>query len=238
MDGATAAALAAEPAARLAARAPKPDWARYAEAALDTAAAAPVETVVPGEGPDAFAPVVRPLVATATARLTELLPAFEDAEPDVWREAFARRLTRQLVRQAARTLVRELDTARRAGRLAGAGARERFDAFAAAAGTRQGLCALFAAYPVLARMLAQTALDATAATAELAARFAATGRTWPPDSSTDATPARSPGWTSAAGTPTRATGPSPSCGSPGATGWSTSPGRSTSTRSSTTWWTG
>ncbi|MFE9921923.1 type 2 lanthipeptide synthetase LanM [Streptomyces sp. NPDC005774] len=173
VDGATAAALAAEPAARLAARAPKPDWARYAEAALDTAATAPVETVAPGEGPDAFAPVVRPLVATATARLAELLPAFADTEPAVWREAFARRLTHQLVRQAARTLVHELDTARRAGRLAGAGARERFDAFAAAAGTRQGLCALFAAYPVLARMLAQTSLDATAATAELAARFAA-----------------------------------------------------------------
>lgn len=172
VDRATAAALAAEPAGRLAARAAKPDWARYAEAALAGASREPAEPVTrEGEGPDVFAPVVRPLVAAATARLAESLPA--DAEPAVWREAFARRLTHQMVRQAARTLVHELDTARRAGRLAGAGPRERFDAFVAATGTRQGLGALFAARPVLARMLAQTALDATAATAELAARFAA-----------------------------------------------------------------
>ncbi|MGX1314560.1 type 2 lantibiotic biosynthesis protein LanM [Streptomyces calvus] len=172
VDRATAAALAAEPAGRLAARAAKPDWARYAEAALAGASREPAEPVTAGgEGPDVFAPVVRPLVVAATARLAESLPA--DAEPAVWREAFARRLTHQMVRQAARTLVHELDTARRAGRLAGAGSRERFDAFVAAAGTRQGLGALFAARPVLARMLAQTALDATAATAELAARFAA-----------------------------------------------------------------
>ncbi|GGP81015.1 hypothetical protein GCM10010247_62950 [Streptomyces calvus] len=172
VDRATAAALAAEPVGRLAARAAKPDWARYAEAALAGASPEPAEPVTAGgEGPDVFAPVVRPLVAAATARLAESLPA--DAEPAVWRDAFARRLTHQMVRQAARTLVHELDTARRAGRLAGAGSRERFDAFVAAAGTRQGLGALFAARPVLARMLAQTALDATAATAELAARFAA-----------------------------------------------------------------
>ncbi|TQL18262.1 type 2 lantibiotic biosynthesis protein LanM [Streptomyces sp. SLBN-134] len=169
---ATASALAAEPAERLAARVARPGWARYAEAVLAGASPEPAQPAGrEGEGPDAFAPVVRPLVTDATARLTELLPS--DAEPDVWREAFARRLTHQLVRQAARTLVHELDTARRAGRLSGAGPRERFDAFVAAAGTRQGLGALFAARPVLARMLAQTTLDATAATAELAARFAA-----------------------------------------------------------------
>ncbi|MBQ0826666.1 type 2 lanthipeptide synthetase LanM family protein [Streptomyces tagetis] len=169
VEEATAAALAAEPAERLAARAAKPDWARYTEAVL--AGAFPEPAGRGGEGPDAFAPVVRPLVAAATARLAGLLPA--GAEQDVWREAFARRLTRQLVRQAARTLVHELDSARRGGRLAGAGPRERFDAFVAATGTRQGLGALFASRPVLARMLAQTSLDATAATAELAARFAA-----------------------------------------------------------------
>lgn len=172
VDRATAEALAAEPAGRLAARAAKPDWARYAEAVLAGAPGEPAEPVTRGgEGPDVFAPVVRPLVAAATARLAGLLPA--DAEAAVWREAFARRLTHQLVRQAARTLVHELDTARRGGRLAGAGPRERFDAFVAATGTRQGLGALFASRPVLARMLARTALDATAATAELAARFAA-----------------------------------------------------------------
>ncbi len=171
--GATAAALAAESAERLAGRAAKPDWAWYAEAALADAAEEPAGPARGGEGPDAFAPVVRPIVAFATARLAELLPAAAEGEPAVWRDAFARRLTHQLVRQAARTLVHELDTARRAGRLAGAGAHERFDAFVAATGTRRGLGALFAAYPVLARMLARTALDATAATAELAARFTA-----------------------------------------------------------------
>ncbi len=169
VDRATAAALAAEPAERLAARAAKPGWARYAETVLDGAVGQPAGRG--GEGADAFAPVVRPLVDAATARLADLLPA--GAEQDVWRAAFARRLTHQLVRLAARTLVHELDTARRGGRLAGAGPRARFDAFVAATGTRRGLGALFASRPVLARMLAQTSLDATEAAAELAARFAA-----------------------------------------------------------------
>ncbi|MFD1659204.1 type 2 lanthipeptide synthetase LanM family protein [Streptomyces caeni] len=170
---ATAAALATEPAARLAARAAKPDWARFVEAVLESPAGESAGPGAGGEGPDAFAPVVRPLVAAATARLTALLPPVAAAERAVWREAFERRLTHQLVRQAARTLVHELDRARRAGRLAGDGPRERFASFVAATGTRRGLRTLFAAYPVLARMLGQTSLDTTAATAELAARFQA-----------------------------------------------------------------
>ncbi|MEU1037899.1 type 2 lanthipeptide synthetase LanM family protein [Streptomyces sp. NPDC005907] len=171
VDGATAAALAAEPAERLAARTVKPRWAAYVEAVLDADAEDTVEPVVPGEGPDAFAPVVRPVVAAASARLAELLPGVPAAERAVWQGAFERRLTHHLVRQAARTLVHELDLARRARRLAGAGPRERFASFVAAAGTRRGLGSLFAAYPVLARMLGQSALDATDATAELVARF-------------------------------------------------------------------
>ncbi|MGZ0238063.1 type 2 lanthipeptide synthetase LanM family protein, partial [Streptomyces sp. CPS1] len=93
------------------------------------------------------------------------------AERAVWRAEFGRWLTRQLAGAAARTLVRELDAARRAGRLEGAGPRERFAAFVAHTGTRRGLRELCAAYPVLARMLGQTALDALDATAELVARF-------------------------------------------------------------------
>ncbi|MGW7268251.1 type 2 lanthipeptide synthetase LanM family protein [Streptomyces sp. NPDC054842] len=177
VDGATAAALAAEPAERLAARAVKPRWAAYAEAVLDAHAdeladfTDPAEAPEAGEGPDAFAPVVRPVVAAASARFAELRPAGPAAERAVWRGAFERRLTHQLVRQAARTLVHELGAARRAGHLTGAGPRERFASFVAATGTRRGLGELFAAYPVLARMLAQTALDATEAMTELVTRF-------------------------------------------------------------------
>ncbi|MGW0927720.1 type 2 lanthipeptide synthetase LanM family protein [Streptomyces sp. NPDC002644] len=175
VDDATAAALAAEPAGRLAERAVEPDWVSYAEEVL---AAAPeglpeveAEVQADGEGPDAFAPAVRPLVAVASARLADRMAGVPDAEATVWRDAFTRRLTHQLVRLAARTLAQELHRARRSGRLAGAGPRERFAFFAATAGTRRGLSNLFTAYPVLARMLSRTALDATEAAAELVARF-------------------------------------------------------------------
>ncbi|MFE7853369.1 type 2 lanthipeptide synthetase LanM family protein [Streptomyces sp. NPDC057403] len=171
VDGAAAAALAAEPAEHLARRTAKPDWASFAEEVLAAAPDGLAEVEGGGEGPDAFAPVVGPLVATATARLAESMGDVPDAEAVVWRDGFTRRLTRQLVRQAARTLVKELHAARRAGRLAGAGPRERFVSFTAAAGTRRGLADLFAAYPVLARMLTRTALDATRAAAELVTRF-------------------------------------------------------------------
>ncbi|MFJ3669668.1 type 2 lanthipeptide synthetase LanM [Streptomyces sp. NPDC090106] len=169
----TVAALAAEPAERLASRVAEPDWAEYGEAVLDTAPDALPEVEVAGEGPDAFAAVVRPVVATAAARLADLLTEVPAAEQAVWLDGFTQRLTRQLVRQAARTLVHELQAARRSGRLAGAGPRERFASFAAATGSRAGLTELFAAYPVLARMLARTALDATTAAAELVTRFQA-----------------------------------------------------------------
>ncbi|WP_233273212.1 type 2 lanthipeptide synthetase LanM family protein [Streptomyces broussonetiae] len=173
VDGATAAALAAEPAERLAARAAKPGWAEYAEAALTAAPEILEETSADGTGPDVFAAVVRPLVAPAADWLAGLISGVPEVERPVWQGAFERRLTHQLVRLAARTLVHELDVARRAGRLAGSDPRERFVSFVAATGARQGLAALFAAYPVLARMLGQTALDAAAAAGELVERFEA-----------------------------------------------------------------
>ncbi|MET7685694.1 type 2 lanthipeptide synthetase LanM family protein [Streptomyces sp. NPDC005423] len=173
VDGATAAALAAEPAERLAARTAKPRWAEYVEAVLEADATDPAEPAEQTAGPDVFAPVVRRVVATASARLAELLPAVPVTELAVWQAAFEARLTHQLVQQAARTLVHELDLARRAQRLTGAGPRERFASFIAATGTRRGLGGLFTTYPVLARMLGQTALDATDATAELVTRFQA-----------------------------------------------------------------
>ncbi|MFH8336859.1 type 2 lanthipeptide synthetase LanM family protein [Streptomyces sp. AM6-12] len=173
VDGATAAALAAEPAERLAARATKPRWARYAETALAAAPEHPGEPATDGTGAEVFAHVVRPLVTPAAERLAELLPGVSGSERDVWHGEFGAWLTSQLVRLAARTLVGELAGARRAGRLAGATPRERFASFVAATGTRRGLGELFGAYPVLARMLGQTALDALDAAAELAARFQA-----------------------------------------------------------------
>ncbi|MGQ5639975.1 MULTISPECIES: type 2 lanthipeptide synthetase LanM family protein [unclassified Streptomyces] len=173
VDGATAAALAAEPADLLAARAAKPRWAGYAELAVATAPESLEELTTDGTGPEVFATVVRPFLTPAADRLDRLMTGVPVAEQAVWRGAFERRLTDQLVRQAARTLVHELSLARRARRLAGADPRERFASFVAAIGTRRGLAGLVAAYPVLARMLAQTALDAVEAAAELAARFQA-----------------------------------------------------------------
>lgn len=173
VDGATAAALAAEPAERLAARAAEPRWARYVEAALDAAPEHQGEPATDGTGAEVFAHVVRPLVAPAAERLADLLAGPATTERNVWQSEFNAWLTSQLVRLAARTLVRELAGARRAGRLAGATSRERFASFVADAGTRRGLGELFAAYPVLARMLGQTALDALDAAAELTARFRA-----------------------------------------------------------------
>ncbi|SFY52155.1 hypothetical protein STEPF1_05425 [Streptomyces sp. F-1] len=169
VDGATAAALAAEPAGRLAARAAKPGWATYVEAAVEAAPERPGEPDTDGAGPEVFAHVVRPLVAPVAGQLA----GSPGPELALWRAEFGRWLTRQLAGAAARTLVRELDAARRAGRLEGAGPRERFASFVARTGTRRGLGELCAAYPVLARMLGQTALDALAATAELMARFRA-----------------------------------------------------------------
>ena len=174
VDGATAAALAAESAEQLAARAAKPGWADYAEAALAAAPEILDELTADGTGPDVFATVVRPLVTPAADRLACRTADVPAAEQAVWRGgAFERRLTEQLVRQAARTLVHELSLARRAGRLAGAGPCERFASFVAATGSRPGLSALFASYPVLARMLAQTALDAADTAVELVTRFQA-----------------------------------------------------------------
>ncbi|MET9010323.1 type 2 lanthipeptide synthetase LanM family protein [Streptomyces olivaceoviridis] len=173
VDGATAAALAAETAECLALRAAKPHWAGYAEAAL---AAAPESVDVPtadGTGPGVFAAVVRPLVTPAADLLARRTADVSAAEQVVWREAFERRLTEQLTRQAARTLVHELSQARRARRLAGADPRARFASFVTATGSRRGLSELFASYPVLARMLAQTALDAADAAVELVTRFQA-----------------------------------------------------------------
>ncbi|MFD7136490.1 type 2 lanthipeptide synthetase LanM family protein [Streptomyces sp. NPDC059894] len=176
LDERTLHALADEPADRLAERTGTPHWAAYVERALRSARENPAGPAPASDeltGPAVFAPVVRPLVVPASKALERLLGPLPAVERQVVRAAFDQWLESALARQAARTLVRELDAARRAGHLAGAGPRERFASFVAATGGSAGLRGLFTAYPVLARMLGQTALDATEAVGELGLRLAA-----------------------------------------------------------------
>ncbi|WP_123528552.1 type 2 lanthipeptide synthetase LanM family protein [Streptomyces sp. 840.1] len=165
-------ALAGEAPERLADRAGTPRWAGYVEEALGRAHVA--GRPAPGgdaTGPEVFAQVVAPLMAPASDALDERLAPLPLAERAVLRASFERSLLSRMTRQAARTLVRELDGARRAGRLAGATPRDRFVSFLAANSGADGLRTLFTAYPVLARMLARTALDAADAVAELGLRL-------------------------------------------------------------------
>ncbi|CAL9316226.1 hypothetical protein SUDANB25_05517 [Streptomyces sp. SudanB25_2051] len=163
--------LAAEPAGRLAARATRPEWARFVEDALTGAASEPVREDGAAEGPAVFLPVVRPFIAaawTSVAAQARTAPADTAAA----RTAFEALLGERLTRQAARTLVTELHHARTGGLLAGATPRERFTAFVEGLCAPDALAALLARYPVLARMLGETCLNTAAATAELMARYA------------------------------------------------------------------
>ncbi|HEY3872703.1 MAG TPA: type 2 lanthipeptide synthetase LanM, partial [Actinocrinis sp.] len=172
-----ASALGDELPERLGARAPKPGWAHYIEMAV---AAAPEEALEKSEtregtGRDAegaavFLPALRPLIAPAWAGVAARLP-LPESEHDAVRSAFETRLGGRLTRLSARTLVKELNRERVAGRLNGATAQERFAAFTASLGTRQGLALLFTRYPVLGRMLGQTAVYAVEAMVELADRL-------------------------------------------------------------------
>lgn len=115
-------------------------------------------------GAGAFAAPLRPLAELAWDRI---------GGPEELREGFVERLCRRLAEIAARVLVYELHQARRAGRLPGETPQQRFAAFLAQVGTPAGLAALFAGYPVLARLLAQTAQRGAQAYAELLARLEA-----------------------------------------------------------------
>jgi type 2 lantibiotic biosynthesis protein LanM len=122
------------------------------------------------QGAAVFLPVLRPLIALAWAGAAGRLALPEDDHAPL-RRAFEKRLGEQLIQQSVRVLVTELSRERTAGRLSGATPRDRFAAFTAHCATRQGLSGLFARYPVLARMLGQTAVDAADAVVELAARL-------------------------------------------------------------------
>ncbi|WP_053721737.1 type 2 lanthipeptide synthetase LanM family protein [Saccharothrix sp. NRRL B-16348] len=145
----------------------RPSWAAFVERATTTAARADFT----GDNPDAldegeaeadnpaeaFAFALRPLVRAAVALDPRL-----DAD-------FARALGKRLARIAARTLVLELNLDRVGGRLVGDTPRERFADFV----RHVDLPALFARYPVLARLLGQACLHAVEAHGELLDRFAA-----------------------------------------------------------------
>lgn len=173
-----ASALGEELPERIGARAPKPEWARFIEDAVAAApgdrdtmlSAVPVQDGRKAAGAGVFLPVLRPLIALAWAGAARQI-ALPDAELGPLRRAFDKRLGEQLIQQSARVLVTELNRERTAGRLHGLTPQDRFATFTARCGTRQGLTALFAGYPVLARMLGQTALDAVESVVELAARL-------------------------------------------------------------------
>ncbi|MFE7105690.1 type 2 lanthipeptide synthetase LanM family protein [Streptomyces sp. NPDC057600] len=153
-----------------------PDWAVFVRDAID---AAPERAAV-GDREDlpglrGFARVLAPFTACAALRMRDALPPLLSrcVDLDAVQDDFERHLSRRLARLAARTLVLELHTARRDGRLAGDGPEDRFTDFLRLTGARSGLAALCTTYPVLARILARTALDAAAALAEMLVRFAA-----------------------------------------------------------------
>ncbi|MFE2934607.1 type 2 lanthipeptide synthetase LanM family protein [Streptomyces sp. NPDC059278] len=153
-----------------------PDWAVFVQEAI---AAAPERAAI-GDREDlpglrGFERVLAPFTGCAARRMRGGLPRrlSECVDLDAVQDDFERHLSRRLARLAARTLVLELHTARRGGRLAGDGPEDRFTDFLRLTGARSGLAALCTTYPVLARILARTALDAAAALAEMLVRFAA-----------------------------------------------------------------
>ncbi|MFI5527218.1 type 2 lanthipeptide synthetase LanM family protein [Kitasatospora sp. NPDC051853] len=172
-----AGALAAEPADRLGGRVAKPDWAVFVERAV---AAADSWEVVPvaGEGAEVFAPVLRPLVEAAVDALLRLSREAGAGPEDlsVLVPRFRDWLGRRISGLAARTLAVELAAARSAGLLGGSGPADRFADFLRRSGGRAGLGRLFAAHPVLARLLGRTCLRTALASSELVARLAADRR--------------------------------------------------------------
>ncbi|MFI9290984.1 type 2 lanthipeptide synthetase LanM family protein [Streptomyces gardneri] len=191
VDVPAVAALAAEPSARLAARTERPAWAEFVERAVASAPLwpgsgtedAPAATTPGSAAPRdtwrrAFAGALAPLTRAAGRTLAEQLRALPGLLPgqidqDSVRAGFERQLGRRLVAPAARTLVLELNRARVEGRIEGATPERRFAGFAEELGTRYPLSGLFTRYPVLARLLGTECVHATAATAELLARFVA-----------------------------------------------------------------
>ena len=163
-----------ERAAEPAANATRPAWATFVEHAVRAVPPPPPD--IPAGWREAFAIPLRPLVVNAGRRLADLARPHlvaGDADLRAVVEGFTARLGDQLVGITARTLVLELNEHRTAGRLSGEDGRERFAHFVRELAGPGGLAGLFAAYPVLARLLGNAALTAADADAELLTRFAA-----------------------------------------------------------------
>ncbi|WP_460403102.1 type 2 lanthipeptide synthetase LanM, partial [Actinophytocola sediminis] len=165
--------LLTEHPAALAARTPTPAWATFVRRALTGAPVAAEDT---GAWQEQFAAALGLFTTSAVAEVVKrITPAAEAGrfEPATLAEDFGRWLGLRLTRLAARTLVLELNVARVRGDLTRATAGERFAEFAQNLATADGLAALLAEYPVLARLLGQACEHLVAAYAELVDRFAA-----------------------------------------------------------------
>ncbi|MDQ0796291.1 type 2 lantibiotic biosynthesis protein LanM [Streptomyces sp. B1I3] len=156
----------------------EPGWAGFVREAV---ADAPQEPRVADRAyPDltGFEVIVAPFAARAAGRLADAVPG--DAArpgtpvcPATVLDGFRQDVARHLALLAARTLVSELHGARTGGRLSGEGPRARFRDFLRLTASRAGLTSLVTAYPVLARVLAQAAMNAADAFAEMLGRLAA-----------------------------------------------------------------
>ncbi len=157
--------LLGEPAEALARRAGKqagtpPGWWHTAWEALTGAGEVSREAGEPADWPHDFAIIVAPFARHALRELAGRLradPVREEIESQPLLAEFLFSLNGQLVALAARTLVLELNVLRVQGRLPGETPGERFGAFVAHFTGRAGREALFAEYPVLARLLVQRA---------------------------------------------------------------------------------
>ncbi|HEX6358837.1 type 2 lanthipeptide synthetase LanM family protein [Actinophytocola sp.] len=156
--------LLAEPRWALAARVPRPDWAKTVERAVHAATPQQANTT---DWRAAFAVPLRPFVTNAVTDLTTRAAAVRHIDLPAITAGFADRLSRLLVGIATRTLVHELNTRLAAGSTTGAAD------FATQLTEPTALAELCATYPVLARLLGQASTFRADAAAELLSRFAA-----------------------------------------------------------------
>ncbi|MFF5895867.1 type 2 lanthipeptide synthetase LanM family protein [Streptomyces argenteolus] len=159
----------------------EPDWARFVrEAVVRAPRSARIEDRE-HPGLTGFFPVVAPFAVLAAERMAGAVPEDGGAPsgpascPTGVLDGFRRDVERRLALLAARTLVSELHDARIGGRLTGLGPRERFRDFLRLTASRAGLASLVTTYPVLARVLAQAAMNAADAFAEMLGRLAVDG---------------------------------------------------------------
>ncbi|GGL13244.1 lanthionine synthetase [Sphaerisporangium melleum] len=166
-------ALLEEDSAALARRVTRPAWARWTTeaiaAAIDPAA---VRTATPAD--EGFGAIVAPFAEEALRRLATALNACGPAvQADGLLADWGVELRQRLVSLASRTLVLELNVMRVSRRLAGETPEERFADFVRHFQRPEALAALCEEYPVLARLLAETAGRFAVARTEMLRRYAA-----------------------------------------------------------------